>query len=48
MESMQGIIVGAEVLGRPELASDGTVKHATECDPIDRARMDAVLSVANY
>src|SRR5215470_8500571 len=41
MESIQGIIVGAEVLGRLDLPSDGTVEHATECDTIDRAGMDA-------
>jgi hypothetical protein len=42
MESIQGIIVGAgEVLGHLELPSDGAVKHATECDTIDRAGMDA-------
>jgi len=41
MESIQGIIVGAEVLGHLELPSDGAVKHATECDTIDRAAMDA-------
>src|SRR6516162_10248240 len=41
MESIQGIIVGAEVLGHLELPSDGAVEHATECDTIDRAGMDA-------
>jgi hypothetical protein len=41
MESIQGIIVGAEVLGHLELPSDGAVEHATECDIIDRAGMDA-------
>jgi hypothetical protein len=41
MESIQGIMVGAEVLGHFELPSDGAVEHATECDTIDRAGMDA-------
>ena len=41
MESIQGIIVGAEVLGHVELPSDGAVEHATERDTIDRAGMDA-------
>ena len=41
MESIQGIMVGAEVLGHLELPSDGAVKHATGCDTIDRAGMDA-------
>ena len=34
-------MVGAEVLWQPALTSNGAVKHATECDPIDRAGMDA-------
>jgi len=34
-------MVGAELLRHLELASDGTVEHATECDTIDRAGMDA-------
>ena len=34
-------MVGAEVLWQPALTSNGAVKHATECDPIDRASMDA-------
>jgi len=38
MESIEGIIVGAEVLGHLELPSDGAVEHATECD---RDGMDA-------
>jgi hypothetical protein len=41
MESIQGIIIGAEVLGHLELPSDGAVKHAAECDTIDRAGMDS-------
>jgi hypothetical protein len=41
MESIQGIILGAQVLGHLELPSDGAVEHATECDTIDRAGMDA-------
>ena len=30
-------MVGAEVLWQPALTSNGAVKHAPECDPIDRA-----------
>ena len=41
MESIQGIMVGAEVLGHLELPSDGAVEHATERGTIDRAGMDA-------
>jgi hypothetical protein len=40
MESIQGMMVGAEVLGHLELPSDGAVKHATECDTIDRGGID--------
>jgi hypothetical protein len=38
MESIQGIIIGAEVLGHLE---NGAVEHATKCDTNDRAGMDA-------
>ena len=44
VELMEKIMVGAEVLWQPALPalpSNGTVKHATECDPLDRASMDA-------
>jgi len=40
MESIQKIIVSAEVLKHLELPSDGAVEHATECDTIDLAGMD--------
>ena len=41
VELIERIMVGAEVLWQPALTSNGAVKHATECDPIDRAGMDA-------
>ena len=41
VELIERIMVGAEVLWQPALTSNGAVKHATECDPIDRASMDA-------
>src|SRR4029077_6211021 len=41
VELIERIMVGAEVLWQPALTSKGAVKHATECDPIDRAGMDA-------
>src|SRR5580700_7576579 len=34
-------MVGTEVLRHPALASNGAVEHATECDPIDPARLNA-------
>jgi hypothetical protein len=34
-------MVGAEVVWQPALTSNGAVKHATECDPIDLASRDA-------
>jgi hypothetical protein len=40
-EPVQWIVVGAEVLRHPELASSGAVEHPTECDTVDRAGMDA-------
>ena len=40
-ELIKWIVVGAEVLRQPALASNGAVKHPTECDTIDRAGMDA-------
>jgi hypothetical protein len=39
MESIQGIMVGAEVLGHLELPSDGAVEHATECGTIKHDTM---------
>ena len=41
VESIERIIVGAQILRQPALASDGAVEHPTECHTIDRARMDA-------
>ena len=41
VELINRIMVGAEVLWQPALTSNGAVKHATECDPIDRTGMDA-------
>src|SRR5580700_4175447 len=41
VELIERIMVRAEVLWQPALTSKGAVKHATECDPIDRASMDA-------
>ena len=41
MESIQGIIIGAEVVRHLELPSDDAVEHATECDTIDLAGIDA-------
>ena len=41
VELIERIMVGAEVLWQPALTSNGAVKHATECAPIDRAGMDA-------
>ena len=41
VEPIKRIVVGADVLRHPELPSNGAVEHPTECDTIDRARMDA-------
>jgi hypothetical protein len=41
VEPIERIVVGAEVLRHPALPSNGAVEHPTECDPIDRSRMDA-------
>jgi hypothetical protein len=41
VELIKRIMVGAEVLWQPALTSNGAAEHATECDPIDRAGMDA-------
>ena len=40
VKPIQWIIVRAEVLRQPELASNGAVEHPTECGTIDRSRMD--------
>jgi hypothetical protein len=34
-------VVGAEVLWQPALPANGAVRHAAECDTIDRTGMDA-------
>jgi hypothetical protein len=41
VELVKRIVVGAEVLWQPALASNRAVEHATECDPIERTGMDA-------
>ena len=41
VELIERIMVGAEVLWQPALTSNGAAEHATECDNIDRAGMDA-------
>ncbi len=41
VELIKRIVVGAEVLRQPAMASNSAVKHPTESDTIDRARMDA-------
>src|SRR6516162_4470804 len=41
VEPIERIIVGAQILRQPAMPSKGAVEHATECDTIDRARMDA-------
>src|SRR6478672_13829535 len=41
MEPIEWIVVGAQVLRRPALPSNGTVEHPTEGDTIDGSRMDA-------
>ena len=41
VELIERIMAGAEVLWQPALTSNGAAEHATECDPIDRAGMDA-------
>ena len=40
VEPIERIIVGAEVLRQPALASNGAVEHPTKCDTIDGAGMD--------
>ena len=40
-EPEEWIVVGADVLRHPELPSNGAVEHPTECDTIERSRMDA-------
>jgi len=41
VEPIERIVVGAEVVRQPALASNGAVEHPTERDTIDRSRMDA-------
>ena len=41
VELIKRIVVGTEVLRHAEVPSNGAVEHPTECDTIDRARMDA-------
>ena len=41
VKPIERIVVGAEVVRQPALASNGAVKHPTECDTIDGAGMDA-------
>jgi hypothetical protein len=41
VKRIKRIVVGAEVLWQPALPANGTVEHATECDPIDRTSLDA-------
>ena len=41
VEPTKRIVVGAEVLRQRALTSDGAVEHPTECDTIERARLDA-------
>ena len=41
VEPIERIVVGAEVLRQPAMPSNGAVEHPTECDAIDRARVDA-------
>ena len=40
VKPIKRIVVGAKVLRRPVLASNGAVEHPTECATIDRSRMD--------
>ena len=41
VEPIEGVVVGAEVVRQPALASKGAVEHPKEGDTIDRSRMDA-------
>jgi hypothetical protein len=41
VELIERIVVGADVLRQPELASNGAVEHPTEGDTVDLSRMDA-------
>ena len=41
VEPIERIVVRAEVVRQPAMASNGPVEHPTECDTIDRSRMDA-------
>ena len=48
VELIKRIVVGAEVLRQPAMPSNSAVKHPTERDTIDRARMDAEPKDATY
>jgi hypothetical protein len=41
VEPIKRIVVRAQILRQPAMPSKGVVEHATECDPVDRAGMDA-------
>ncbi len=41
VKPIERIVVGAQVLRQPAMPSKGAVEHPTECDAIDRARVDA-------
>jgi len=41
VEPIERIVVRAQVVRQPAMPSNGAVEHATECDTIDRARLDA-------
>src|SRR5580704_16594339 len=41
LRARKGGKVTDQVLRQPAIPSNGAVEHPTECDPIDRARMDA-------
>ena len=40
VEPIERIVVRAQVLRQPAMPSNGAVEHATECDTIDRSRVD--------
>ena len=41
VEPIERIVVRAQILRQPAMASKGAVEHPTECDAIDRSRLDA-------
>ena len=41
VEPIERVVVRAQVVRQPAMPSNSAVEHATECDAIDRARMDA-------